>query len=152
VSYTRRWLPAIVWAVVISMFSTHWFTSDNTATIFIPITHWLFPSFSPETLAMLHHITRKCAHLTEYFVFSLLVLRGIRGGRRESRPTWALVTIAIVFAYASLDEFHQSFVPGRTASFYDVLIDTTGGALAQGAAALIALRAGQRERGAAPTA
>jgi VanZ family protein len=149
-TWTRRWLPAIIWGAAISMFSTHWFTSENTASIFVPFVHWLFPSLSFQTIDFLHHIVRKSAHVTEYFIFSLLVLRGIRGGRRGLRLAWVLTTIAIVFAYASLDEFHQSFVPGRTAAFSDVLIDTSGGALAQAVAALIALRAGQRDRGATP--
>ena len=149
-TWTRRWLPAIVWAAVISMFSTHYFTSENTATIFVPIMHWLFPSLSLQTIDALHHVVRKSAHVAEYFIFSLLVLRGIRSDRRGLRLAWVLATIAIVFAYASLDEFHQSFVPGRTAAFSDVLIDTSGGALAQAVAALIALRASRRKRGETP--
>jgi len=32
--------------------------------------------------------------------------------------------------YALLDEYHQSFVPSRTASVYDSLIDATGGMVA----------------------
>jgi len=149
-TWKRRWLPAIVWAAVISMFSTRYFTSENTATIFVPIVHWLFNSLSLQTIYTLHHIVRKSAHVAEYFIFSLLVLRGIRSDRRGLRLAWALATIAIVFAYASLDEFHQSFVPGRTAAFSDVLIDTSGGALAQAVAALLALRAGRRKRGETP--
>ena len=149
-TWARRWLPVIIWAAAISMFSTHYFTSENTASIFVPILRWLFPSLSLETINSLHHIVRKSAHVTEYFILSLLLLRGIRGGRSGLRLAWALVTIAIVFAYASLDEFHQSFVPGRTAAFSDVLIDTSGGALAQAVAALMALRAGRRERDATP--
>ncbi len=44
---------------------------------------------------------------------------------------WALLAIVLVAGYASLDEFHQSFVPGRTAAVGDVLIDTSGGVAAQ---------------------
>ena len=40
---------------------------------------------------------------------------------------WAL---GVIFLYAASDEFHQSFVPGRTALCSDVLIDTAGGATA----------------------
>lgn len=43
----------------------------------------------------------------------------------------ALIVILIVAGYASLDEFHQRFVPGRGAAVSDVLLDTTGGAAAQ---------------------
>ena len=129
--WIARWWPALVWAVVISGFSTGAFTSENTGRIIIPLLHWIFPHAAPETLAFLHHIIRKCAHLTEYFILSLLILKGIRAGRSGARWSWALATILIVAAYASLDEFHQSFVPGRTPAVTDVLIDTIGGSAAQ---------------------
>ncbi|MFZ0036986.1 MAG: VanZ family protein [Candidatus Acidiferrales bacterium] len=135
----RRWAPVIIWAAVIFTFSTHWFTSDNTAEIAEPFLHWLFPNLTPDGIGFIHHIIRKCGHLTEYFIFGLLVLRAIRAGRRDMRLVWALATIGVVAAYASSDEFHQSFVPGRSASIYDVMLDTTGGALSQVAAALFAL-------------
>ena len=130
-SWLKRWGPAILWAIVISGFSTGAFTSENTSRIIIPVLHFLFPHASPATLEFVHHIIRKCAHFTEYFIFSLLVLRGIRAGQKSTHLRWALMTILIVAGYAALDEFHQSFVPGRTAAVGDVLIDTTGGATAQ---------------------
>jgi len=139
------WWPALAWAVVISLFSTHLFTSQNTGHIIIPLLHWLFPSATPETLALMHHIIRKCAHFTEYFVLSLLILRGIRAGRHGTKLAWAVLAIVIVAGYASLDEFHQRFVPGRTPAVADVLLDTTGGAAAQAIAALFAMLVHVRE-------
>lgn len=136
-SFLRRWWPALAWAVVISLFSTSAFTSDNTGRIIVPILHWLFPHAAIATLLEIHHVIRKCGHFTEYFILSLLVLRGIRAGRRDARITWALAAIAIVACYASLDEFHQIFVPGRTPAIADVLLDTIGGICAQIAVALV---------------
>jgi len=75
----------------------------------------------------------------EYFILSLLVLRGIRAGRKENHLRWAVVAVGIVAAYAALDEFHQSFVPGRGAAVADVLLDTAGGVAAQLIAALFLL-------------
>ncbi len=137
--WLARWWPAIAWAVVISSFSTGAFTAENTSRIIIPVLHWLFPHASANSLLLMHHIVRKCGHFTEYFVLSLLILRGIRGGRREMRLAWIFAAIVLVAGYASLDEFHQSFVPGRTAAVSDVLLDTTGGAAAQAIAALMLL-------------
>jgi VanZ family protein len=134
-----RWWPALAWAVVISLFSTGLFTSENTGRIIIPLLQWLFPGLPPETLALMHHVIRKCAHFAEYFILGLLILRGIRAGRHGTRPAWAAVAILLVAGYAALDEFHQSFVPGRTAAISDVLLDTTGGVTAQAVAALAAL-------------
>jgi VanZ family protein len=140
-----RWWPALAWAVVISLFSTGVFTAENTGRIIIPLLHWLFPSIPPQTLSLIHHIIRKCAHFTEYFILSLLILRGIRAGRHGTKLAWAVLAIAIVAGYASLDEFHQRFVPGRTPAVSDVLLDTTGGAAAQAVAALFAMLVHVRE-------
>ena len=88
----------------------------------------------------MHQFVRKCGHFSEYFILSLLILRGIRAGRREAHVAWALAAIALVAGYAALDEFHQSFVPGRGGlEISDVLLDTTGGAAAQAIAALLVL-------------
>jgi VanZ family protein len=143
--WLARWWPALAWAAVISLFSTGAFTAENTGRIIIPLLHWLFPSISPPTLALIHHLIRKCAHFTEYFILSLLILRGIRAGRHGTRLAWAVLAIVIVAGYASLDEFHQRFVPGRTPAVTDVLLDTTGGATAQAIAALFAMFVHVRE-------
>lgn len=134
--WLARWGPALVWACLMWTFSTGTFTTEHTSHYIVPFLHWLFPSLSRETLLTLHLIIRKGAHFFEYFIFSLLILRGIRTGRKEMRLSWALAAIAIVAAYAALDEFHQSFVPGRGASVWDVLLDASGGAAAQLAVAL----------------
>ena len=138
-TWLKRWWPALAWAVVISGFSTSFFTAEHTSRIIVPVLHWLFPHAAMQTLARIHHIIRKCAHFTEYFILSLLILRGIRGGKRETHLRWALVAIIVVAGYASLDELHQAFVPGRTAAVTDVLLDTIGGIAAQIVAALMAL-------------
>jgi len=148
--WLRLWWPALAWAVLISIFSTGAFSSEHTSRIIISILRRLLPHSSPETLSMLHHLIRKCAHFVEYFILSLLVLRGIRAGRKEAHFGWALVAIGIVAGYAALDEFHQSFVPGRGPAVADVLLDTAGGVAAQLVAALFMLwgdvRTGRREK------
>ena len=144
--WLKRWWPALLWALVISGFSTGAFTSENTSRIIIPILRWIFPHAASATLFAIHHYIRKCAHFTEYFILSLLVLRGIRAGRPGTRFAWALLVIAIIACYASLDELHQRFVPGRTPAVRDVLIDTTGGVAAQLVAALAMVLGHLRDR------
>ena len=144
--WLRYWWPALIWAVVISGFSTGWFASDNTSHFIVPILHFFLPHASAETLDFLHHIIRKCGHLTEYFILSMLILRGIRAGEKGLHVRWALVTILIIAGYAALDEYHQSFVPGRTAAVGDVLIDTSGGAAALIVASLFVLLGKAREK------
>jgi VanZ family protein len=98
------------------------------------------PYAATATLLKIHHVLRKCGHFTEYFILSILVLRGIRAGRPDARFGWGLAAIAIVACYASLDEFHQIFVPGRTPAVADVLLDTIGGICAQIAVALVTFK------------
>jgi len=137
--WLKLWGPAILWACVIFSFSTRTFTSQNTSRMIIPFLHWLLPGASAATLDAMHYLIRKSGHFSEYFILSLLVLRGLRAGRRESHLGWAVAAVGVVAAYAALDEFHQSFVPGRTPAVADVLLDTAGGIAAQIVAALVIL-------------
>nr|WP_301281678.1 VanZ family protein [Clostridium sp. MSJ-8] len=71
---------------------------------------------------------RKAAHISEYIILFILVYRVIvLYIKKEKARLYALI---IIFLYASSDEFHQYFVPGREAAFRDVLIDTSGGLIA----------------------
>src|SRR6476619_2235997 len=94
------WLPVIVWAAVIFRCT--------------PI-----PSLGTG-LGVWDTILRKGAHMTEYAILGLLLLRAV--GREV--PAFALG-----IAYAITDEIHQHFVRGRHASPIDVLIDTAGVAI-----------------------
>jgi VanZ family protein len=135
----KQWLPAILWAIVISLASTDSFSSSHTSTVFLPLLHWLFPSASPEALERMHFLIRKSAHFAEYFVFSIILLRSVRGEERGWRLRWAIWALAIAAGYSALDEFHQSFVPSRTASPWDSLLDTAGAAAAQAVLGLWAI-------------
>ncbi len=70
----------------------------------------------------------KLAHVTEYAILGALAYRAARTVR-TGRSLWVGVFIFGVVAGA-LDEFHQSFVPGRSARVTDVLIDSAGTFLA----------------------
>ena len=129
--HLKYWLPAIAWAIWISWASTDMFSANHTSRYIIPILHWLLPHASGETLEKLHFLIRKTAHFTEYFVFSCFLLRGIRGEHGGWQIRWALAALAIAAGYSALDEFHQSFVPSRTSSPWDSLLDTIGAATAQ---------------------
>ena len=125
------WIPAIFVAVLISLFSTHHFSGEETARVIIPLLHWLLPRASPHMLRLMHVGIRKMAHVTEFGLFSITVFHGIRGGRFGWRFSWALATLVITVTYAGLDEWHQSFVPLREARVRDVAIDALGAVLAQ---------------------
>jgi VanZ family protein len=127
----KNWLPAIVWACLISGLSTDTFSSEHTSRFVLPILHWLFPQAGAETLSMMHTFIRKMAHFTEYFIFSLFLMHLLRGNDLGWKLRWAIWVVVIAGGYAALDEFHQAFVPSRHASPWDALLDTTGAAVAQ---------------------
>jgi len=73
-------------------------------------------------------LLRKGGHFTEYAILALLAARALRTSTRELlRTRWFWLSLLLVVVYALGDEFHQSFVPSRTASIYDSMIDTFGG-------------------------
>ena len=117
--------------MLISLFSTHYFSNQQTARVIIPVLHWLFPAATPRMLHLMHVGIRKMAHVMEFGLFSITVFHGIRGGRAGWRLSWALATLAVAVTYAGLDEWHQSFVPFREARVRDVAIDALGAVLAQ---------------------
>jgi VanZ family protein len=106
--------------------STDTFSAQHTGSIIEPILRWLFPSFSQTRIDVIHHIIRKSAHFTEYFIFGLFIYRGVRGARKGWHWTWGLTAWAIAAGYACLDEIHQSFIASRTATPYDSLLDSVG--------------------------
>jgi len=120
------WWPAVLWSAIIFTASTDTFSSEHTGSIIEPILRWFYPHITRPQFDLIHHLIRKAAHLTEYFIYGLLLYRGLRRGRPGWRLSWALTSIFLAAIYASLDEFHQSFVPSRTASPYDSLLDTIG--------------------------
>ncbi len=137
-TWLGRWWPALLWAAIIWALSTGVFGDAHTSRVIVPVLHWLFPAWPLDKLLLWHHLVRKGAHLAEYFVFSLLITRGLRLGHPGRRWRWTLVAISVLAVYATLDEYHQSFVPGRTPAVTDVLLDVVGGAAAQVLAGLLA--------------
>jgi len=123
-----RYGPLLVWMLLIFLFSTGGLSASNTSRIIRPVLLWLFPEISEERLALVHFIVRKAAHFTEYAVLALLAARAFLGSSRDLlRRRWFLSSLALVVVYALSDEYHQRFVPTRTGSVYDSLIDISGG-------------------------
>lgn len=120
------WWPALAWAGFIFVMSTDAFSAQHTASFFEPILRWLRPALTRAQFAFIHHLIRKCAHFTEYFVFCVLLYRGVRAGRSGWRWTWGITALFIAAGYSVSDEIHQAFVASRGASPYDSLLDSAG--------------------------
>ena len=131
---TKYWLSAIIWMGIIFFMSTGMFSSEHTSQVIGPILHLLFPWISSNQIDLVHGLIRKAGHVTEYFVLGLLLFNAFRGDSIEKWSLrWAIYSIIGVVLYAASDEYHQSFVISRTASFVDVGIDSMGGLLSQAA-------------------
>jgi VanZ family protein len=115
----RAWIPVVMWGVLIFTLSTSAFTAVNTAAIIDPILRWLMPAMTAASVDVCHNLIRKAAHFTEYGILFWLLVRG----PMVRRPYLALILCVV---YALTDEGHQAFVPGRTASLYDVALDSSG--------------------------
>lgn len=123
-----RYAPLLLWMALIFFFSTSELSASNTSRIVRPLLLWLFPGISEERILLVHSITRKAAHFTEYAILALLAARAFSSSSRPSvRLRWFVAALTLVVLYALSDEYHQSFVPSRTGSFYDSLIDISGG-------------------------
>ena len=114
-----EWAPVILWVATLFFLSTSLFSAANTARFIEPILRWIWPSASRSSISLTHGLIRKTAHFCNYAALFWLLIRGPMAGR----PYAAL---ALCVAYAMLDEGHQIFVPGRTASLYDVALDSSG--------------------------
>jgi VanZ family protein len=125
-AWLRAWWPAFLWAGIIFSMSTDAFSAEHTRAVLEPILRWLVPSLTKEQFLTFHFFIRKSAHFTEYFVFFLLLYRGVRGDGKGWRWTWGIAALSCAAGYSILDEIHQAFVASRTASAYDSLLDSIG--------------------------
>ena len=85
-----------------------------------------------ERAELIHYIVRKAAHMTEYFLLALsLQLPFTVWFSKQLKLILRIITgFSATVLFAALDEFHQSFVPGRSGNFTDVCIDSAGALIA----------------------
>ncbi len=127
------WLPPVFW------YRTVWGFSAQPASVSGALSDRLLyrfllalsPGFAAsseaarlEAVELLSFLERKAAHMFLYFVLALLVLAALSLWIKRRR------------AAAALDEYHQTFVPGRSGELRDVLVDLCGAAAALALAAL----------------
>jgi VanZ family protein len=127
------WLPAALSVLMIALESTATFSASNTSQWLYPLWVRLFGPISPAHWAEVHHLIRKTGHFVGYGLVSVAFFYSWRQTlHRMAVKHWTLWRRASVLAVlctlliASLDEYHQSFLPSRTSSPRDVLIDLCG--------------------------
>jgi VanZ family protein len=131
----KAWIALILWLIVIAIESTDWLSAHHTGRILYPLMHFLF-GIGPERFEVVHFFIRKGGHVFGYGLLSILLFRAWR----ETLPVasgvkwtfrWANIAVLGTALVASLDEWHQSFIPSRTGTVHDVILDTCAGIAAQ---------------------
>jgi VanZ family protein len=131
----KAWIAAILWLIVIAIESSALLSAHNTGRILYPVLHFLF-GLDRERFAVWHFYLRKSGHVIGYGTLSILLFRAWRAtlpAPNHPRWTmrWANIAILGTSLVASLDEWHQSFIPSRTGTVRDVVLDTCAGIAAQ---------------------
>jgi VanZ family protein len=131
----KTWIAAILWLIVIAIESTDWLSSHHTSRILYPLFHFLF-GLDPDRFETWHFLIRKGGHVFGYGLLSILLFRAWRETLPDetgARWTWRWASIAVLGTaiVASLDEWHQSYIPSRTGTVHDVILDTCAGIAAQ---------------------
>jgi VanZ family protein len=124
----KAWIAAILWLIVIAIESSTWLSAQHTGRFLYPVLHFLF-ALNWEQFERWHFFMRKGGHVFGYGLLSILMFRAWR----ESLPAasgarwtfrWANIAVLCTALVASLDEWHQSFLPSRTGTVRDVILDT----------------------------
>lgn len=131
------WLPTLFAMGIIAMESTAKFSAGNTSSWLRPVVeYWLGP-ITDSYWQIGHHIFRKTGHLAGYGLVGLTFLRSwlhtlsrrlgvsTAGWKIQSCAASVLSTAVV----ASMDEWHQTFLPSRTGAISDVGIDSLGAIL-----------------------
>jgi VanZ family protein len=114
VSSNRRWLLwllPITWAGIIFIISAQ-------------------PKEALERLGLSGLFVSVAGHLTTYFILMTLLVLAFRFANGVPFRRACLISFVIVAVYGLSDEYHQSFVPGRTPTVVDWIVDLIGAAAA----------------------
>jgi VanZ family protein len=131
----KTWIAALLWMALIAIESTDTFSAEHTSRFLYPILHFLM-GLDPARFEVWHHYLRKSGHFVGYFTLSFFLFRAWRATLRLPwAPRWALRWSAVAFfmsaLVASLDEWHQTFIPSRTGAIKDVMLDSCAALTAQ---------------------
>jgi VanZ family protein len=135
----KAWIAAVLWLIVIAIESTAWLSSEHTSRFLYPVFHFLF-GLSYESFEPWNHILRKAGHVVGYGFLSFLLFRAWRetlpqltrlGRNLKWTFRWSVIAVFGTAIIASLDEWHQSFIPSRTGRWQDVVLDTCAGIATQ---------------------
>jgi VanZ family protein len=136
--WLSAWLPVVVCIGVIGLESTIFFGADRTSEPLKRIVEFLMHRhFRQPEWWRIHIYIRKGGHFLGYGIQSVawfrafwMTWRPLGDPERRLLPTHILAMFG-TFCIACCDEFHQTFLPNRTGTAWDVLVDCSGALLLQ---------------------
>ena len=125
--WVSAWLPVLIGLCVIALESTESFGSNHTSGPLRAIFQAVFGPVGDANWEFIHHLIRKSGHFIGYGLLGLAWLRAwwMTLPNPAFFKAMALAMLGTAMT-ASADEFHQSFLPNRTSSVWDVLLDCSG--------------------------
>ena len=125
--WISAWLPVLIGIAVIVVESTEFMGADHTSRPLRALFEAIFGHVTNARWEIIHHHIRKTGHFVGYGLIGLAWLRAWWMSLPRSQflldALLAMIGTALV---ASADEFHQSFLPNRSSSPWDVLLDCCG--------------------------
>lgn len=111
----------IIWmSVILIMSSFDGNVSSSQSNFIVDI---LVHIFNIKDIDIISLIVRKLAHFTEYLILGFLTINMLNKNDISKKY---ILSILICIIYATSDEIHQLFVPGRVCQLRDILIDSIG--------------------------
>jgi VanZ family protein len=125
----KTWIAAVLWLIVIAIESSALLSASNTSRILYPLLHFLL-GVDLQHFHVWHFYIRKGGHVVGYAILCVLLFRAWRATLPAMTAVkwtsrWAAIAILGTAIVASLDEWHQSYIPSRTGRWQDVVIDTS---------------------------
>lgn len=126
------WVLWFLWAVVVLKFSSD---TGNTSS---GKSGWILTQvlsilqvfgISVNDVELLHTLIRKAAHMFNYLCMGLVGYNALRQTFDWTFSRKLVSAFLLAVAFASFDEYFQTFIPGRTGKFTDVIIDSSGTAI-----------------------
>ena len=87
----------------------------------------------------------KVMHVVAYALLGIFCMGALQKSTAGYRPVQLWAVTALTGVYGLLDEYHQSFIPGRFSSLGDVIADLAGGFLGALFIYLLARRLARRD-------
>ncbi|MGL5057614.1 MAG: VanZ family protein [Fusobacteriaceae bacterium] len=97
--------------------------SSEQSGMVLKLLNYLDVKVQDEYLNIVSIAIRKTAHMTEYFILTILILRYTYDLKIKK---YLLYSPIVAILYACSDEFHQTFIPGRAGMISDVFVDSIG--------------------------